>query len=53
MTVVGSRKMIVHDDAHTEGKVRVYDKGAFRSEATYGDFSISCTAATSYSVGHA
>lgn len=39
MTVVGSRKMIVYDDVSTEGKVRVYDKGAFRKgEVTYGDF---------------
>jgi predicted dehydrogenase len=39
MTVVGSHKMIVYDDVSTEGKVRVYDKGAFRKgEVTYGDF---------------
>lgn len=39
MTVVGSRKMIVYDDVSAEGKVRVYDKGAFRKgEVTYGDF---------------
>jgi len=39
MTVVGSQKMIVYDDVSTEGKVRVYDKGAFRKgEVTYGDF---------------
>ncbi len=39
MTVVGSRKMIVYDDVSTEGKVRVYDKGAFRKgDVTYGDF---------------
>ncbi len=30
MTVVGSQKMIVYDDVSAEGKVRVYDKGAFR-----------------------
>jgi predicted dehydrogenase len=39
MTVVGSQKMIVYDDVSVEGKVRVYDKGAFRKgEVTYGDF---------------
>ena len=39
MTVVGSRKMIVYDDVSTEGKVRVYDKGAFRKgDVSYGDF---------------
>lgn len=39
MTVVGSRKMIVYDDVSAEGKVRVYDKGAFRKgEVTYGDY---------------
>ena len=39
MTVVGSQKMIVYDDVSAEGKVRVYDKGAFRKgEVTYGDF---------------
>lgn len=39
MTVVGSKRMIVYDDVSTEGKVRVYDKGAFRKgDVTYGDF---------------
>ena len=39
MTVVGSRRMIVYDDVSAEGKVRVYDKGAFRKgDVTYGDF---------------
>jgi predicted dehydrogenase len=39
MTVVGSQKMIVYDDVSAEGKVRIYDKGAFRKgEVTYGDF---------------
>ena len=39
MTVVGSQKMIVYDDVSAEGKVRVYDKGAFRKgDVTYGDF---------------
>jgi len=37
--VVGSKKMIVYDDVSAEGKVRVYDKGAFRKgDVTYGDF---------------
>lgn len=39
MTVVGSQKMIVYDDVSAEGKVRIYDKGAFRKgEVSYGDF---------------
>lgn len=39
MTVVGSQKMIVYDDVSAEGKVRIYDKGAFRKgDVTYGDF---------------
>ena len=39
MTVVGSKKMIVYDDVSAEGRVRVYDKGAFRKgDVTYGDF---------------
>lgn len=39
MTVVGSRKMVVYDDVSAEGKLRVYDKGAFRKgDVTYGDF---------------
>ncbi len=39
MTVVGSHKMVVYDDVSAEGKVRVYDKGAFRKgDVTYGDF---------------
>jgi len=39
LTVVGSQKMIVYDDVNTEGKVRVYDKGAFRKgDVTYGDY---------------
>ncbi|MFN3335707.1 MAG: Gfo/Idh/MocA family protein, partial [Caldilinea sp.] len=39
MTVVGSQKMVVYDDVSAEGKVRVYDKGAFRKgDVTYGDF---------------
>jgi len=39
LTVVGSRKMIVYDDVATEGKVRIYDKGAFRKgDPIYGEF---------------
>ena len=39
MTVVGSHKMVVYDDVSAEGKVRIYDKGAFRKgDVTYGDF---------------
>ena len=31
--------MIVYDDVSAEGKVRVYDKGAFRKgDVTYGDY---------------
>jgi predicted dehydrogenase len=38
-TVVGSKKMIVYDDVAAEGKVRIYDKGAFRKgDATYGEY---------------
>ena len=39
LTVVGSQKMIVYDDVATEGKVRIYDKGAFRKgDPIYGEF---------------
>jgi predicted dehydrogenase len=40
MTVVGSRKMVVYDDVASEGKVKVYDKGAYlKSEGPqYGEF---------------
>lgn len=39
MTVVGSRRMIVYDDVSTEGKVRIYDKGAYRKgDPIYGEF---------------
>ncbi len=39
LTVVGSRKMIVYDDVATEGKVRIYDKGAYRKgDPIYGEF---------------
>ncbi|MBT4612181.1 MAG: Gfo/Idh/MocA family oxidoreductase, partial [Gemmatimonadetes bacterium] len=32
MTVVGSRKMVVYDDASTEGKIQVFDKGIDREQ---------------------
>jgi len=32
MTVVGSRKMVVYDDASTEGKIQVFDKGIDRKQ---------------------
>ena len=39
LTVVGSRKMIVYDDVSAEGKVRIYDKGAYRKgDPIYGEF---------------
>ncbi len=39
LTVVGSRKMIVYDDVAAEGKVRIYDKGAYRKgDPIYGEF---------------
>lgn len=39
LTVVGSRKMIVYDDVASEGKVRIYDKGAYRKgDPIYGEF---------------
>lgn len=39
LTVVGSQKMIVYDDVATEGKVRIYDKGAYRKgDPIYGEF---------------
>lgn len=36
LTIVGSRKMAVFDDAAATEKVRIYDKGVSRAE--YGDF---------------
>ncbi|MBD05458.1 MAG: oxidoreductase [Gemmatimonadetes bacterium] len=32
MTVVGSRKMVVYDDASTEGKIQLFDKGIDREQ---------------------
>ncbi|MFC1525515.1 Gfo/Idh/MocA family protein [Candidatus Latescibacterota bacterium] len=39
-TVVGSRKMIVYDDASTEAKIQVYDKGIDREhiDGSLGEF---------------
>jgi predicted dehydrogenase len=37
VTVVGSRKMLVYDDLDTEGRLKIFDKGADRLEAgAYG-----------------
>jgi predicted dehydrogenase len=33
VTVVGSRKMLVYDDMDTEGRLKIFDKGADRIEA--------------------
>ena len=40
LTVVGSRKMVVFDDAHATEKLRIYDKGFDRPPEydTYGDY---------------
>lgn len=40
MTVVGSEKMIVYDDASTEAKIQLYDKGIDRRglDGSLGDF---------------
>jgi predicted dehydrogenase len=39
MTLVGSEKMIIYDDVASEGKIRVYDKGAYRKgDEIYGEF---------------
>lgn len=42
MTVVGSKKMIVYDDVASEGKIKIYDKGALKvgNEAIYGEYLI-------------
>src|SRR4029079_10435024 len=37
VTLVGSRKMLVYDDLDTEGRLKIFDKGADRLEAgAYG-----------------
>ena len=40
MTVVGSRKMVVYDDASTEAKIQLFDKGIDRRhmDGSLGDF---------------
>lgn len=39
MTVVGSKKMVVYDDVADEGKIKIYDKGAYKKDiAGYGEF---------------
>ena len=39
MTFVGSSKMISYDDADSEAKVKIYDKGAFKiGDEVYGEF---------------
>ncbi|MBI5649443.1 MAG: Gfo/Idh/MocA family oxidoreductase [Chloroflexi bacterium] len=40
MTIVGSQKMIVYDDVDAEAKLRIYDKGAYKHGAEYGEFQI-------------
>jgi len=42
MTVVGSKKMIIYDDVASEGKIRIYNKGALKvgNEAIYGEYQI-------------
>jgi predicted dehydrogenase len=41
MTVVGSKKMVIYDDASSDAKIQVYDKGVTTASAqqTLGDFS--------------
>lgn len=40
MTIVGSEKMIVYDDADAEAKLRIYDKGVFKHGSAYGEFQL-------------
>ena len=41
LTVVGSRRMAIFDDVASEGKLKIYDKGAYRKEeAGYGEFQV-------------
>ncbi|MBI5877350.1 MAG: Gfo/Idh/MocA family oxidoreductase [Chloroflexi bacterium] len=41
MTVVGSDKMIVYDDVDNEGKIKIYDKGAYRKgDPNYGEYQV-------------
>ena len=40
LTIVGSKRMVVYDDAAAEGKLRIYDKGALKvgTGPLYGEF---------------
>lgn len=41
MIVVGSRRMVVYDDAATDGAVRVYDRGFdFTEPSTFGEYQL-------------
>lgn len=40
MTIVGSEKMIVYDDADPEAKLRIYDKGVYKRGTDYGEFQL-------------
>lgn len=42
MTVVGSQKMVVYDDVASEGKIKIYDKGALKvgNGRIYGEYQI-------------
>lgn len=37
MTIVGSEKMIVFDDADAEARLRIYDKGVYKHGSAYGE----------------
>ncbi len=37
MTLVGSEKMIVFDDADAEARLRIYDKGVYKHGSAYGE----------------
>jgi predicted dehydrogenase len=41
-TVVGSKKMIIYDDVASEGKLKIYDKGALKvgNGSVFGEFQI-------------
>lgn len=40
MTIVGSKRMVVYDDVESEGKIKIYDKGALKVEhgEIFGEF---------------
>ena len=41
MIVVGSRRMVVYDDAAVDGAVRVYDRGFdFKEPANFGEYQL-------------